>query len=78
MMIFEMSRRDAEESANPFMKSKRIDGNPKSIFAKIKNTFGKIKNYIHVFNNQLAGNNLKGYYVNVKFAGKKLQFMEII
>ena len=59
-MIFGMPGRDNEESVNPFMKSKRIAGNPKSIFAKIKNTFGKIKNYIRVLKYQFTGNNLKG------------------
>ena len=72
-MIFGMSRRDNEESVNPFMKSKMIAGNSKSIFAKIKNTFEKIKNQndlsVHRFwnleniffvpKNRFPGNNLQ-------------------
>ena len=86
-MIFPMSRSDNEESGNAFMKSKRIAGNPKSIFAKIKNTFGKIKNQndlsvnrfwnpeniFFVPKNRAAGNNLQENVHKLKFPGNILK-----
>ena len=86
-MILRMPGRDNEESVNPFMKSKSISGNPKSIFAKIKNTFRKIKNQndlsgnrfsnleniFFVPKNRLAGNNLHENVNGLKFIGNILK-----